>query len=219
MQKNGTIPQYLSMFKQCHGELGQVGITVVEDDLVSLTLLGLPKSQHNYQYLVNGREKLPNQEWLQCDLVQQEINQNTRDKTSSKGKDEDKYALDGREKKGKGKKYQSKAESSQWGKKKHLSKSKCFHCHEFRHFFMKIPHKKTRNNIPGVATGESLASNFNLEFTLIAYIANTVMGSRWYLYSGVLFYIIGNRDFLSDLEEKDLQMHIKMGDDGRYCWK
>ena len=25
-----------------------------------------------------------------------------------------------------------------------------------------------------------------------------------------------NKDMFSDLEEKDLQMHIKMGDDGRY---
>ena len=26
----------------------------------------------------------------------------------------------------------------------------------------------------------------------------------------------GCRDFFSDLEEKDLQMHVKMGDDERY---
>jgi hypothetical protein len=41
-----------------------VGITVIDDDLVSLALLGLPKNWHNYQESVNGREKLPDWERL-----------------------------------------------------------------------------------------------------------------------------------------------------------
>jgi len=36
-----------------------VGVTVDEEDLVSLALLGFPKSWHSYQDSVNGREKLP----------------------------------------------------------------------------------------------------------------------------------------------------------------
>lgn len=28
--------------------------------------------------------------------------------------------------------------------------------------------------------------------------------------------MMGNKEFFNDLEEKDLQMHIDMGDDGRY---
>ena len=42
------------------------------------------------------------------------------------------------------------------------------------------------------------------------------MGSVWYLGIGAYFHMIGDKDLLSDLEEKDLQMHIEMGDDGRY---
>ena len=41
-------------------------------------------------------------------LVQEEIRKNTRHGTSSKGEDEEKFALDGKENKGKGKKSQSK---------------------------------------------------------------------------------------------------------------
>jgi len=48
MEKGDTIPQYLSMFTQCRDELGRIGITIVEDDLVSITLLGPPKSWKNY---------------------------------------------------------------------------------------------------------------------------------------------------------------------------
>jgi len=43
-----------------------------------------------------------------------------------------------------------------------------------------------------------------------------VMGSVWYLDSGASFHMMGNREFFSDLEEKDLQMYVEMGDDGRY---
>lgn len=58
MVKGDTIPKYLTKFTQCRDEFGSVGVTIVEDDLVSLALLGLPKSCHNYQDSVNGRENL-----------------------------------------------------------------------------------------------------------------------------------------------------------------
>jgi hypothetical protein len=62
MEKGDTIPKHLKKFVQCQDELGSVGITVAADDLVSLALLGLPKSWHSYQDSVNGREKLPDWE-------------------------------------------------------------------------------------------------------------------------------------------------------------
>ena len=62
MDKGDMIPKYLKKFTQCRDELGTVWITVVDDDLVNLALLGLPKSWHSYQDSVNGREKLPDWE-------------------------------------------------------------------------------------------------------------------------------------------------------------
>jgi hypothetical protein len=62
MEKGDSIPKYLTKFVQCRDELGSVGITVVVDDLVSLALLGLPKSWHSYQDSINGREKFPDWE-------------------------------------------------------------------------------------------------------------------------------------------------------------
>ena len=62
MEKCDTIPKYLTKIVQCRNELGSVGITVADDELVSLALLGLPKSWHSYQDSVNGREKLPDWE-------------------------------------------------------------------------------------------------------------------------------------------------------------
>jgi len=42
------------------------------------------------------------------------------------------------------------------------------------------------------------------------------MGSVWFLDSGASFHMTGDRDLFSDLENKDLRVHIEMGDDGRY---
>ena len=53
--------------------------------------------------------------------------------------------------------------------------------------------------------GEALASQFKLDFTLIAFMANTAMGCMWYLDNGSSFHMTGNRDLFSDLEEKELQ--------------
>jgi len=67
MEKGETIPNYLTKFTQCQDEIGSVGIAVLEKDMVSLALLGLPKSWHSYQDSTNGREKLP--DWEQLWLV------------------------------------------------------------------------------------------------------------------------------------------------------
>ena len=48
MEKGDSIPKYLTKFVQCRDEVGSVGIIVVDDDLVSLALLGLPKIYHSY---------------------------------------------------------------------------------------------------------------------------------------------------------------------------
>ena len=44
MEKGNNISTYLNKFNTCKDELGSVGITTVDDDMVSLALLGLPKS-------------------------------------------------------------------------------------------------------------------------------------------------------------------------------
>lgn len=141
---------------------------------------------------------------------------NTRDGSSTKHDYEENCALARKENKGKGKSSHSKSDSSQAGKKKDLLKSKCFHCHLLGHYATKFSHKMTNKKPSGGAVGEALALKFELDFTLIACTVTLVMGSVWYLDSGASFHMTGNKEFVSDSEVKDLQMHIKMGDDGRY---
>ena len=60
------------------------------------------------------------------------------------------------------------------------------------------------NNI-SVIQISTLASQFELDFTLIACMESTVIGSMWYLDSGASSHMTGNRYLFSDLEEKGLQ--------------
>ena len=45
---------------------------------------------------------------------------------------------------------------------------------------------------------------------------SSALGSMWYFESGASFHMMGDKELFSDLEEKDLQMHIEMGDDAQY---
>jgi len=79
-----------------------------------------------------------------------------------------------------------------------------------------FPNKNTSKKTSRGATDKALASDFQLDFTLSACMDNTMMGSVSYLGIDALFHMTRNKYFLSDLEYKDLHMHIEMGDDGRY---
>ena len=114
--------------------------------------------------------------------------------------------------KGKGKKFHPKSESKV--KKMDLSKVKCFNCHEHGHIATNCLQKRKNKSVVGSATCEALASKFELDFSLIACMASSALGSVWYLDSGASFHMTGDKDLFSDLEEKDLKMHIEMGDDG-----
>jgi len=48
MEKDNTISTYMNKLTTCRDELGSVGITTTDDDMVSLALLGLPKSWNSY---------------------------------------------------------------------------------------------------------------------------------------------------------------------------
>ena len=93
---------------------------------------------------------------------------------------------------------------------------KCFQYHQHGHFATNCPQKKKNKSVVGSVAGEALALQFELDFSLITCLVSSVMGSMWFLYSGVSFHMTEEKDLFSDLEEKDLGVHIEMGDDGRY---
>ena len=143
-------------------------------------------------------------------LVQGEFRRNTKDGSSSKTNEKEDCALDGMEKKAKGKKSQGELG------KKYLSKIRFFHSQNHGHYASNCPQKKERKKEPVVVAGEALASQFELDFTLISCMVDTLMGLMWYLDSGASFHMTSNKNLFNDLEEKDLQRNIECGDEGRY---
>eukprot|EP00253_Pinus_taeda_P027414 PITA_27414 len=144
MEKGNTISTYLNKLTTYIDELGSVGITIVDDDMVSLAILGLPKSWNSYQDSVNGSEKLLDTERLWSDPMQDEIRRSIRDGSSSKNDDEENLALANKARKGKGKASHLKSKSSHGGKKGDMSKVRCFNCHEMGHYATNCPSKKSK---------------------------------------------------------------------------
>lgn len=56
MRQGEPIVTYLSKFTQVQDELGGVGVTVPECDLVSFALLGLHKSWYGFQAAMSGNK-------------------------------------------------------------------------------------------------------------------------------------------------------------------
>lgn len=148
--------------------------------------------------------------------MEDEIRRNTRDGSSSKNDDEENCALAIKVRKGKCKIFHSKSDSYNGGKNKYMMKVKCFHCHKMGHFAANFPLNESKEKSLGGATGEALGFQFKLDFSLIACMVSLVMGGVWYLNSGTSFHMTGDKELFNELEEKDLKMHIEMGDDGKY---
>ena len=148
--------------------------------------------------------------------MQEEIRRSERDGSSSKDDDEESFSLASKAKKRKGKASHSKLNSSHGGKKGDKSKVRCFNCHEMGHYAINCPSKKYKKGSLEVSEDEALASQFEMDFTLIACMLSSMMGCVWYLDSGVSFHMTNDKSLLSTLEDKDLKMHIEMGDDERY---
>eukprot|EP00253_Pinus_taeda_P017355 PITA_17355 len=217
--KGDTISTYLNKLTTCRDELASVGITIADDDMVSLALLGLPKSWNNYHESVNGRKKLSDWERLWSDLMQEEIRRITRDGSSSNNDDEENLALASKARKGKGKASHFKSNCSHGGKKGDMSKVICFNCHKMGYYVTNFPSNKSKKGSLEGSEGEPLASQFEMDFTLIACMVSSMMGCVWYLDSGASFHMTGDKNLFSALDEKDLKMRINMGDDRSYSVK
>jgi len=148
--------------------------------------------------------------------MQEEIRRSTRDGSSSKNDDEENLALESKARKGKGNASHFKTNSFHGGKKGDMSKVKIFNCHKMGYYATNFPSKNSKKGSSEGSEGEALASQFEMDFTLIACMVSLMMGCVWYLDSGASFHMIGDKNLFSALEEKDLKMRIEMGDDERY---
>lgn len=222
MQKGESVTSYLTRIQGVRDELAPVGEKPVDGELVRVALIGFTKGWATFVQGITGRDKFLDWERLWSDFTQEEFQLNLVEASSNNGKgckgekEEENLALAGKGKKGK-----TKSENNQKSdkNKKDLSKIKCFHCHEFGHYASKCPNwKKKGSNKDHVAAStevDGFDSQFEKDFSLIACMANSVGSNTWHIDSGASFHMTRNREYFIQLEEKDLQMNIELGDDGK----
>jgi hypothetical protein len=68
---------------------------------------------------------------------------------------------------------------------------KCFHYHEHGHLATNCLQKKKNKKVVGAAFDEALASQFELDFSLITCMASSALGTMCYLDSGTSFHMTG----------------------------
>eukprot|EP00253_Pinus_taeda_P013713 PITA_13713 len=76
--------------------------------------------------------------------------------------------------------------------------------------------KKSKKGSSEGSEGGPLASQFDMDYTLITCMVSSMMGCGWFLDSKASFHMTGDKSLFSTLEEKDLKMCIEMDDDERY---
>ena len=111
--------------------------------------------------------------------MEEEIRRSTRDGSSLKQDDEENLALESKARKGKGKASHPKSGSSHGGKNFDKLKVRCFHCHEVGHYATNFPQKKSKKASLKGSNGEALASEFELDFSLIACMVSSMVGCVW----------------------------------------
>jgi len=79
---------------------------------------------------------------------------------------------------------------------------------EMGHCVINCPSKKSKKGFLEGSEGEALASQFEMDFTLITCMVSSMMGCGWYLHSGASFHMTDDKSLFSALEEKDLKMRI-----------
>ena len=127
--------------------------------------------------------------------------------------------------KGKGSKGNSEGETSQSGKKKDLSKIKCFACQKSGHCASQCPKKKKgQGHLEYIATfaenqSDEFAAKFEKEFTLASCLSTrTITKSAWFLDSDASHHMTESRELFRILKE-DSGIHVELGDNAKYAIK
>jgi hypothetical protein len=211
MTQDENVVTYLTRLTQVRDELGSVGESIDDSDLVRTALNGVSKQWVVFVDGVVAREKLPSWERLWDDFVQEEKRRGYVHGSSSTSHEEENVALATTIKK----KFRKVSKGGQKPKgegKKDMSKVKCFSCHKFGHYAGQCPNKKKKQTIAS-AEVEVFSTKFGKEFSLIACLSSrTTTLDTWYIDSGASHHMTAVCEHLIDLTQCG-DAEVVLGDD------
>jgi hypothetical protein len=223
MLKSESVTSYLGRFTQTRDELAAVGEIVDPMVLVRTTLNDFSKPWGSFVRGIVAREAMPSWERLWDDFVQEEL----RCSSGSSGQQhiaegEEDLALwtKGKKKVDKGArqgpKMGAKPQESGSGKKRDMSKVKCFACKKMGHYVGQCPNrqKKRSGGTTTTTDEEEFTTQFERECAfLICCTTVETTPNIWYIDSGASSHMTGVREHFTDLRDPEVKMEIALGDD------
>jgi hypothetical protein len=232
MTNADTIATFFMNILEIKDQLGAIGETISDRELVMTTLNALPRHWEPFLQIISGRTYLPRFHCLWTDCTQEETRLITKGVKDSHH--DDNHALAFHTKKGRRNRrsfsnaFKDKKTSSTSGHehRKDNSKIQCFRCDKYGHIARNCPTKKK---------GRQLASTVDIDpephqrdedtkdeaFVFISALSGTVPTDNdiWLIDNGASRHMTGYRDHLTDLIEKESCLHVVLGDNPRYTVK
>jgi hypothetical protein len=233
MTKAHTIATLFMKISKIKDQLGAIGETISNRELVLTTLNALPRRWEPFLQSITSRANLPQFDSLWTDCTQEETKLIARGVQVSRL--DDNQALASHARKGNkrsrrsfNKAFKDKKTSAtpSHEHRKDNSRIQCFRCDKYGHIARDCPARKK---------GRQLASTVNVDpephqrdedikdeaFFFISALSGTVPTNNdiWLIDSGASRHMTGYRDQLIDLVEKESHLHVVLGDNAKYTMK
>jgi hypothetical protein len=193
-----NVVTYLTRLTQVRDELGAMGESIADSDLVRTTMNGVSKQWVVFMEGIVAREKLPGWECIWDEFVREETQRGYVHGSSSTGDEEENVAFSTTSKK-KFKRGPKVGHKPKGEGKKDMRKFKCFACHKFGHYVGQCPNKKKKQTTTLVEV-EEFSTKFDKEFSLIVCLSlRTTTPYTWYIDSGASHHMIAVHEHLIDL--------------------
>jgi hypothetical protein len=203
MTKIENVVTYLTKITQVRDELGVIGEVIANNELVRTALNGVTKQWDVFVEGIVARENMPKWDHLWDDFIQEETQRGYVQGTSSNGNDEENVTLATKRK----------------GKKKDMSKVKCFACQKFGHYAGQCPNKKKvkkEAEVVASAATDEFVEQFEKEFSLVSCLSSSSVAEcedtgAWFVDSGASHHMTRTRVMFLSITDIDSDMHVDSG--------